>query len=91
MYETMPRKRTLDVTVFLLKYALSWEVCTLFISFYRSFDLMNHNGKRMKLEATRLTEAQRCEIIAELSKLNASSKRATLEDTKNENNCVVVL
>ena len=75
----------------LLKYALSWEVCTLLISLYRPFDLMNDNGKRMKLEATRLTEAQRCEIIAELSKLNASSKRATLEDTKNEKYCVVML
>jgi hypothetical protein len=30
----------------------------------------------MKLEATRLTEAQRCEIIVKLSKLNAVSKRA---------------
>ena len=29
----------------------------------------------MKLEATRLTEAQRCEIIPKLSKLNVSSKR----------------
>jgi hypothetical protein len=35
---------------------------------------MNRNGKQMKLEATRLTEAQRCEIIAKLSKPNAPSK-----------------
>jgi hypothetical protein len=35
---------------------------------------MNYNGKRMKLEATRLTEAQRCENIAKLSKPNAPSK-----------------
>ena len=37
---------------------------------------MNYNGKRMKLEATCLTEAQQCEIIAKLRKLNAPSKRA---------------
>ena len=37
---------------------------------------MNRNRKRMKPKATRLTEAQRCEIIAKLSKLNAPSKRA---------------
>jgi hypothetical protein len=37
---------------------------------------MNHNGKRMKLEATCLTEAQQCEIIAKLSKPNAPSKHA---------------
>ena len=36
---------------------------------------MNYNGKWMKLEATRLTKAQRCEIIAKLSKPNAPSKR----------------
>ena len=30
----------------------------------------------MNLEATHLTEAQRCEIIAKLSKPNAPSKRA---------------
>ena len=30
----------------------------------------------MKLEATRLTKAQRCEIITKLSKLNALSKQA---------------
>ena len=37
---------------------------------------MNCNGKRMKFEAARLTEAQQCEIIAKLSKSNAPSKRA---------------
>jgi hypothetical protein len=37
---------------------------------------MNHNGKRMKLEATRLTKAQLCELIAKLSKANALSKWA---------------
>ena len=37
---------------------------------------MNRNRKQMKPEATRLTEAQRCEIIAKLSKPNAPSKRA---------------
>jgi hypothetical protein len=37
---------------------------------------MNRNGKRMKLEATRLTEAQRREIIAKLSKPNELSKWA---------------
>ena len=37
---------------------------------------MNRNGKRMKLEATRLTVAQQCEIIAKLSKPNAPSKQA---------------
>jgi hypothetical protein len=36
---------------------------------------MNRNGKRMKFDAARLTEAQRCEI-AEFSKLNAPSKHA---------------
>ena len=34
---------------------------------------MNRNGKQMKFEATRLTEAQRCEI-AKFSNLNAPSK-----------------
>ena len=42
----------------------------------RLSDLMNRNMKQMKLEATRLTEAQQCEIIANLSKQNASSKHA---------------
>jgi hypothetical protein len=37
---------------------------------------MNDNGKRMKLEAARLTEAQQCEIIAKLSKPNEPSKHA---------------
>ena len=37
---------------------------------------MNCNGNRMKLEATRLTEAQWCEIIAKLSKPNMLSKHA---------------
>ena len=37
---------------------------------------MLRNGKRMKLEETRLTEAQRCEIITKLSKLNAPNKQA---------------
>ena len=37
---------------------------------------MDRNGKRMKPEATRLTEDYRCEIIAKLSKLNAPSKQA---------------
>ena len=37
---------------------------------------MNCNGKWMKHEATCLTEAQRCEIIAKLSKPNASNKHA---------------
>ena len=37
---------------------------------------MNRNGKRMKLEATRLTKAQRCEIITNLSKPNTTSKHA---------------
>ena len=32
---------------------------------------MNRNKKQMKFEATCLTEAQRCEIIAKLSKPNA--------------------
>ena len=50
-------------------------MCALLISLSRPFDSMNHNGKQMKLEATRLTEAQRCEIIPKLSKLNVSSKR----------------
>ena len=36
---------------------------------------MNCNGKRMKLETIHLTEAQRCEIIAKLSKPNTPSKR----------------
>ena len=35
---------------------------------------MNRNGKRMKPEATCLTEGQRCEIIAKLSKLNTPNK-----------------
>ena len=37
---------------------------------------MNCNMKRMKLEATCLTEAQRYEIIAKMSKPNVPSKRA---------------
>ena len=36
---------------------------------------MDCNRKRMKLKATCLTEAQRREIIAKLSRPNASSKR----------------
>ena len=52
---------------------------------------MNRNGKQMKLEATHLTEAHRCEIIAKLSKLNVSSKRATFDDANNKNYCVVML
>lgn len=32
--------------------------------------------KRVKPEATRSTEAQRCEIVAKLSKSNAPNKRA---------------
>ena len=36
---------------------------------------MNRNGKQMKQEATHLTGAQRCEIIAKLSKPNVLSKR----------------
>ena len=35
---------------------------------------MSCNGKWIKHEATHLTEAQRYEIIAKLSKLNAPSK-----------------
>jgi hypothetical protein len=50
-------------------------VLTVVIPFFRPYDLMNRNGKRMKFEATCLTEAQRCEI-AEFSKLNAPSKHA---------------
>ena len=38
---------------------------------------MNRNGKHMKLEVARLTEAQRCEINAKLSKPNAPSKHAS--------------
>ena len=41
---------------------------------------MNHNGKWMKPKATCLTEAQRCEIIAKLSRPNAPSKRAQGRD-----------
>ena len=37
---------------------------------------MNRSRIRMKLEATHLTEAQRCEIIAKLSQPNVPSKRA---------------
>ena len=36
----------------------------------------------MKLEATRLTEAQRCEIVAKLSKPNAPSKRVPRREYK---------
>ena len=36
---------------------------------------MDRNGKQMKPEATRLTKAQWCVIIAKLSKPNAPSKR----------------
>ena len=50
-------------------------MCALLILLSRPFDSMNRNGKQMKLEGTRLTEAQRCEIIPKLSKLNVSSKR----------------
>ena len=59
-----------------LKYTLSWQVLILIVLLSRSSDLMNCNGKRMKPEATCLTEAQRCEIVAKLSKPNAPSKWA---------------
>ena len=36
---------------------------------------MNRNGKWMKREATHLTEAWRCEIVAKLSKLNAPGEQ----------------
>ena len=49
---------------------------TLLISLSRPSNLINHDKKRMKLEATHLAEAQQCEIIAKLSKPNASSKWA---------------
>ena len=54
-------------------------------------DSMNCNVKQMKPEATHLTEAQRCEVIAKLSEPNASSKRATFDDADNEECCVVML
>ena len=57
----------------------------------RHFDSMNCNGKRMKLEAINLTEAQRCEIIAKLSKPNTSSKRSSFDDTNHEEYYVVML
>ena len=38
------------------------------IAFSRPYDSRNRNGKHMKQEATQLTEAQRCEMIARLSK-----------------------
>ena len=43
---------------------------------FQTLQLMNCNGKRMKLDATCLADAQRYEIIAKLSKLNAWSKLA---------------
>ena len=52
---------------------------------------MNHNGKRVKHEATRLTEAQRCYVIAKLSKPNLSSKRAPFDGTNSEEYCDVML
>ena len=51
-------------------------VRTLLILLFKPSDLMNHNGTRMNFEATRLTKAQRCEIIAKLSKPNAPGRRA---------------
>ena len=45
----------------------------------------------MKLEVTRLTEAQQCEIIAKFSKPNVPSKQAMFDDTNNEEYCVVML
>ena len=51
---------------------------------------MNRNEKRMKHEATRLTEAQRCESIAKLRKPNAPSKQRTFDDA-NKEYCVVTL
>jgi hypothetical protein len=42
----------------------------------------------MELEATRLTEVQRCEIIAKLSKPNAPSKHALRQEYEvNELRC----
>ena len=52
---------------------------------------MKRNGKWMKPKATRLTEAQRCEINAKLSKPNAPSKWAMFDDANNEEYCVVML
>ena len=60
--------------------ALSWQVRTLLISLSRSFDSMNHNGKWMKPKAIRLSETQRCEIIAKLSKPNALSNWAMRQE-----------
>ena len=54
--------------------AFSWQVRTLLVSLSRPSYSFIHNGKQMKHEATRLTEAQRCKIIAKLSKLNELSK-----------------
>ena len=52
---------------------------------------MNCDRKRMKLEITRLIEAQQCEIIAKLSKPNAPSKRVAFDDANNEEYCVVMM
>ena len=52
---------------------------------------MNCDRKRMKLEITRLIEAQQCEIIAKLSKPNTLSKQVAFDDAKNEEYCVVMM
>ena len=64
---------------------------TLLISFSKPFDSMKRDRKRWKLEITQLIKAQQCEIIAKLSKSNASSKWATFNDANNEEYCVVMM
>ena len=43
---------------------------------------MNYNRKWMKPEATRLTKAQRCEIVGKLPKPKALSKKALGRESK---------
>ena len=56
-------------------------LCSLLVSFSRPSDLMHCNGKRIKLEAIRLTDARWCEIVAKLGKPNT---RRVLDDANNE-------
>ena len=48
---------------------------------------MNCNGKRMKLEVTRLTKIQRCKIIAKLSKPKSTEQADTRAGVWNQWRC----
>ena len=70
----VPHLQITVISCLSMHFELEPLVRALFISLSRFSYSMNRNGKQMKLEATCLTEAQRCDIITKLSKPNALSK-----------------